>query len=403
VASAPAPSSFGIEAMAVYIPVNRVAQPDLEKMHSCEGKYTRGLGQRAIAVPAANEDSVSMAFTALSRLMVAAGEPTDIGFLAVATESMVDRSKSIKSELVDRLGLTDTEGTDVYHACYGSTAAILWALDWLASGRGHGKRAIVVCTDIAEWGPEYCVLNGAASVALLLGPNPVVQLDASTSATISYNGHDFCKPLEQPYPVFDGPDSVESLTNVLRKCLARVPWGNSDFSYLVPHCTTAMMCRRASDTAADFFGVPAKDRASYFAAKVDPCTHWVRDIGSMFTAAMWVNLACLLSQGQAVNTNIALFSYGSGTMGTLWRARVVRALPAGSALIVAPEGVDTPSVSPSQCSALVRWQSAEEWLQLQRSTKMLAPSTAFALIGEEQVGRRKYALAEDADAGGGAA
>jgi hypothetical protein len=48
----------------------------------------------------------------------------------------------------------------------------------------------------------------------------------------------------------------------------------------------------------------------------------------------------------SLTTLLSLFSllfrsYGSGTMGTLWRARVVRALPAGgSPLIVAPEGFE---------------------------------------------------------------
>jgi hypothetical protein len=81
-------------------------------------------------------------------------------------------------------------------------------------------------------------------------------------------------------------------------------------------------------------------------------------------------------------------------MGTLWRARVVRALPAGgSPLIVAPEGFERASVAPHDCAPAVRWQGAEQWLQTQRGTALRAPPTAFALVSEVAVGRRKYALA----------
>ncbi len=47
--------------------------------------------------------------------------------------------------------------------------------------------------------------------------------------------------------------------------------------------------------------------------QVDPCTRWVRDVGSMFTAAVWVNLACLLdARAHAAGTNIALFRCAVG-------------------------------------------------------------------------------------------
>ena len=61
-----------------------------------------------------------------------------------------------------------------------------------------------------------------------------------------------------------------------------------------------------------------------------------------------------------------------------------------------------PSIAPEDCAPAVRWQSAEQWLQMHRGTELRAPASAFALVSEVAVGRRKYALAEaeaEAEAG----
>jgi hypothetical protein len=58
---------------------------------------------------------------------------------------------------------------------------------------------------------------------------------------------------------------------------------------------------------------PSVVRPSSLVPQVDPCTRWVRDVGSMFTAAVWVNLACLLdARAHAAGTNIALFRCAVG-------------------------------------------------------------------------------------------
>lgn len=136
--------------MEMYVPAWRVQQEAMEEFDSERfnnpgliGKYTKGIGQKEFRFATDDEDPVSMAMTTLHRLMdrvsSAWGESAwmHIGRLEVGTESAVDRSKSIKSylmELFERYGKnTDIEGSDTYHACYGGTSAMLGVVNWLQS------------------------------------------------------------------------------------------------------------------------------------------------------------------------------------------------------------------------------------------------------------------------------
>lgn len=46
---------------------------------------------------------------------------------------------------------THTQGADNVHGCYGGTAALLHAADWVAGPSWDGRLALVVATDIAVY------------------------------------------------------------------------------------------------------------------------------------------------------------------------------------------------------------------------------------------------------------
>ena len=92
----------------------QVRQEDLERHDGApSGKYTVGLGQQGLAFVGDREDVVSLALTALRRLLDRHGvSPLEVGRLEVGTESSVDSSKSIKSHLMtvlEEAGNTDVE------------------------------------------------------------------------------------------------------------------------------------------------------------------------------------------------------------------------------------------------------------------------------------------------------
>ena len=93
------------------------------------GKYTHGLMMREYSTCDEDEDVVSMAFTAVRRLVETHSVRYEqIGMVQVGPYSLLDRSKSIKSHLMSLFqahACKSVEGIDCYHACYGGTAALL--------------------------------------------------------------------------------------------------------------------------------------------------------------------------------------------------------------------------------------------------------------------------------------
>jgi hydroxymethylglutaryl-CoA synthase len=80
--------------------------------------------------------------------------PAQIGRLEVGTETVVDKSKSVKTVLMQLFGdNTNVEGIDTINACYGGTQALLNAINWVESSAWDGRYALVVCGDIAVYEP----------------------------------------------------------------------------------------------------------------------------------------------------------------------------------------------------------------------------------------------------------
>lgn len=134
---------MGILALELYFPAQYVDQTDLEKFNNVEaGKYTVGLGQTHMGFCSVQEDVNSLCLTVVQRLMERTKLPWDsVGRLEVGTETIIDKSKAIKTvlmELFQDSGNTDIEGIDTTNACYGGTASLFNAANWLESSSWDG-------------------------------------------------------------------------------------------------------------------------------------------------------------------------------------------------------------------------------------------------------------------------
>ena len=171
--------------------------------------------------------------------------------LVVGTETGVDHSKPVASFVHGLLGLPSAMRVyDTQHACYGGTAGVMAAVEWIASGAADGRAALVVCSDIARYGVATAgePTQGAGAVAFALETDPrLLRLDLACSASASsYRGFDFRKPMarhfldeagrwgagERPrdYPVFNGKystlcyvDEVIAALDVMFARLERCP------------------------------------------------------------------------------------------------------------------------------------------------------------------------------------
>ena len=137
------PENVGILSLEVYFPSQCVNQTELEKFDGASaGKYTIGLGQQNMGFCSDREDINSLALTVVHNLMERNNISfADIGRLEVGTETIVDKSKSVKTVLMQLFkasGNTSVEGIDTTNACYGGTQALFNSVSWVESSSWDG-------------------------------------------------------------------------------------------------------------------------------------------------------------------------------------------------------------------------------------------------------------------------
>lgn len=216
-------NQIGIKGIEIYIPTQFVNQSDLEIADGVStGKYTIGLGQTNMSFVNDREDIYSMSLTVLQNLINNYNiDPKKIGRLEVGTETLIDKSKSVKSVLMQLFAESDNhdiEGIDTINACYGGTNALFNSLNWLESSQWDGRDAIVVCGDIAIYdkGPARPT-GGAGMVAIWLGHNAPLVVDPIRSTYIEHV-YDFYKPdLTSEYPYVEGHYSLQCYIKALDK------------------------------------------------------------------------------------------------------------------------------------------------------------------------------------------
>ncbi|KAF2115784.1 hydroxymethylglutaryl-coenzyme A synthase C terminal-domain-containing protein [Lophiotrema nucula] len=219
------PANIGIKAIELYFPSQCVDQAELEKFDGVStGKYTIGLGQTKMSFCDDREDIYSLALTTVSSLLKKYNiDPKTIGRLEVGTETLLDKSKSVKTvlmQLFEESGNYNVEGVDTVNACYGGTNALFNAVNWVESSAWDGRDAIVVAGDIALYKKGAArPTGGAGCVAMLVGPDAPLVMEPGQRGTYITHAYDFYKPdLTSEYPIVDGHFSLRCYTEAVDKC-----------------------------------------------------------------------------------------------------------------------------------------------------------------------------------------
>lgn len=222
--SSSGPKNVGILSIATYFPKTYVSQADLEAYDKVDaGKYTKGLMQDKMGFCTDLEDINSIALTVTKKLIDQSGVAlNNIGYLEVGTETIVDKSKSVKTVLMDLFessGNTDIEGVDTTNACYGGTAALFHAIDHCSSPYWDGRLAIVVAADIAVYDKGNArPTGGCGAIAMLIGPNAPLTFSPFRASHMT-NKYDFYKPdPHSEYPTVDGKLSLEVYISAVDQC-----------------------------------------------------------------------------------------------------------------------------------------------------------------------------------------
>lgn len=370
------PDRVGILAVELVFPSQYVDQTDLELYDGVSaGKYTLGLGQTKMAFTTDREDVNSFCLTALRRLLDRNDvDPSKIGRLEVGTETLVDKSKSVKTvlmSLLEEYGVTDLEGVDCTNACYGGTAVLFNSVNWLESSAWDGRLAVCVAADIAVYEKGAArPTGGAGAVAMLLGPNAPLALDRGVRSTFMKHAYDFYKPdLASEYPIVDGPLSIKCYLQALDTCYrlyrkkmaVKNPNHKGLFSldamlFHTPYCKLVQksFARLAfndyimadENERADRYGGMDKfngykleetynDRdvekafmafsKEAFEKMTAPALKVATNIGNMCTASVYGGLTSLLANtnpADLAGKSIGVFSYGSGLAASMFSLSV---------------------------------------------------------------------------------
>ncbi|ROT34908.1 hydroxymethylglutaryl-CoA synthase [Sodiomyces alkalinus F11] len=376
------PENIGIKAIEIYFPSQYVEQSELEKFDGVStGKYTIGLGQTKMSFCDDREDIYSFGLTVVSNLLKKYNiDPNSIGRLEVGTETLLDKSKSVKSVLMQLFGEnTSIEGVDTMNACYGGTNALMNAVHWISSPFWDGRDAIVVAGDIALYAKGNArPTGGAGAVAMLVGPNAPIVVEPGLRGTYMQHAYDFYKPdLTSEYPYVDGHFSVTCYTRALDAAYrdycqreAKLANGHANghavdssktsldrFDYLTFHAPTCKLVQKSyarllyhdylANADSPLFAEVAPelrdmeyeksltDKAvektfmtltkKKFQDRVNPSIQVATMCGNMYCASVWGGLASLISHvddADIVGKRIGLFSYGSGLAASFMSFRV---------------------------------------------------------------------------------
>ncbi|XP_061364195.1 hydroxymethylglutaryl-CoA synthase-like [Gastrolobium bilobum] len=363
--------NVGILAMDIYFPPTCVQQEAMETHDGAsKGKYTIGLGQDCMAFCTELEDVISMSLTVVTSLLEKYGiDPKQIGRLEVGSETVIDKSKSIKTflmQIFEKYENTDIEGVDSTNACYGGTAALFNCVNWVESSSWDGRYGLAVCTDSAVYaeGPARPT-GGAAAIAMLIGPDAPIAFESKLRGSHMSHAYDFYKPnLASEYPVVDGKLSQTCYLMALDSCykhyshkyekLEGKQFSISDAEYFVFHSPYNKLVQKSFARLVfnDFLKNPsfvdevAKEKLEPFAtlsvdesyqsrdlekvsqqvakpqydAKVQPATLVPKQVGNMYTASLYAAFISLIHDKHSTlaGKRVILFSYGSGLTATMF-------------------------------------------------------------------------------------
>jgi len=280
------------------------------------------------------EDTVTIGANA-AKPLVDQVDPESIGMLIVGTESSVDFGKPVSTNIHGALGLPpNIRNYETKHACYSGVAALDTAINWIASGLNHGKKALIISSDFSRMHlglKEEFVLGGVAAAAIVSDTPRVVEYELSKRGCWTTNAYDTFRPSARDevgnneVSLFTYMDAIEgAYQDYLAKTGESLDF-DEHFGYLCYHTPFPGMAFQAHRTLCNLTRKRSKAEVrESFEQKVVPGLKFARRVGSTYGASNFVGLCSLVSgpQDVAAGARIGFFAYGSGAIGEFYSGLV---------------------------------------------------------------------------------
>ncbi len=331
--------AIGIDAIALAVPEGYLELSDLAAVRGVDpGKYVGGLGVRQMSVARAHEDPVALASNAARRVLAQGGiDPSTIGLCIVGTETAVDHSKPIAAWVHRLCELPQTcRSFETKHACFGGTAGLMNAIDWIASGSARGRKALVVCTDIARYHLDSPgePTQGAGAVAMIISEDPrMLAFEVGASGSYTKDVNDFWRPLHSKEAFVDGQLSVQCYLDAITGAYGAWKSVNQELNtthlpvarrlYHVPY---GKMAKKAHRQVMSLEGKTEAEADASYELEVASSLDLPGQVGNVYTGSLYLAFASLMNaEAQKLEgQRVTFFSYGSGCTAEFFAGSVVQ-------------------------------------------------------------------------------
>ena len=295
---------IGITGYGAYVPRFRIKVEEIAKVwHQDAATIKNGLKISEKAVPAADEDTITISVEAAKNALLMAGiAPQDIGALFIGSESHPYAVKQSGTVVTDALGIgPEVMVADFEFACKAGTAGIQCCLGLVKSGMI--KYGMAIGADTAQGKPgdalEYSAAAGGA--AFIIGPNPLAKIIDTYSYTT--DTPDFWRREGQPYPLhgarFTGePAYFRHIIEATKGLLKKTKMSAEDFDAVVFHMPNGKFPREAAKKLG--FGEEKLAKSLI-----------VETVGNTYSGSSLLGLSNVLD-GAKPGEKILLTSFGSG-------------------------------------------------------------------------------------------
>ncbi len=282
------------------------------------------------------EDTVTMGANA-ALAMLTKEDLDSIGMLIVGTEGSVDFGKPISTNIHKLLGLgPNVRNYETKFACYSGCAALDTAVNWLASGLNHGKKALVIATDFSRkhLGAKHEFVMGGVGACYLVSNTPkIIEFELGKKGTWSTDVYDTFRPTaidevgNNEVSLFSYMDAATgAYNNYLENNPDKVDF-NTYFDFFVYHTPFPGITFQAHRTLSrDHAPKKKAELQADFDKRVTPALRYAKRVGSCYGASNFAGLASVIASNPDIKegARIGFFAYGSGSIGEFYSAIVMK-------------------------------------------------------------------------------